>query len=189
MKRLLPEIGIMLLTAIVFFMAGASCQSCETKAEAQAQDVGLLLAKVFVSEGGFDGEADHLAIGRYTRNLALFWRSDMGVTLVRRYQRALAPAAERRGRRWLANLDRSLEAPEGWPEDRQPWSARRAQWAATLARADAFLRREIDAPPGCRPHSWGSPVYDAEEIARTLENGGFVVNCGETKNTFLRWHP
>lgn len=189
MKKLLPELMLLILAAVVGFMGGASCQSCMPTARAQVQDEGLLLAKVFVSEGGFDAPADHLAVARYTRGLSHFWRAPMGATLVRRYRRALAPASERRSRPWLANLDRSLEAPEGWPEESQPWSARRAQWAATLARADAFLRREIDAPPTCRPHSWGSPVYDAEEIASTIENGGFVVNCGETRNVFLRWHP
>lgn len=101
--------------------------------------------------------------------------------------RALAPESERRSRPWLANLDRSGNAPRSWPEDRQPWSERRQQWLDTLERADAFLAGDIDAPEGCRPQSWGSPVYDREAIERTLANGGVVVPCGETKNVFMRW--
>jgi len=148
----------------------------------------LLLARVFVSESGFDGVADHLPIARYTRNLSHHWRAPMGVTMVRRYTRALAPAEERRSRPWLANLDRSGDAPAGWPERDQAWSERRGQWLAALARADAFLAREVDAPAGCNPHSWGSPTYDAAQIASTIANGGFVVSCGNTANVFLRWH-
>lgn len=171
-----------LLLALSFLPAGM---------RAQSRDAGLMLAQVFVSESGFDGTADHLPIARYTRNLSHFWGAPMDVAMVRRYRRALAPASERRSRPWLANLDRSGDEPRLWPHgsNSQPWSERRPQWLAALARADAFLERRVDAPAGCNPHSWGSPTYDAAQIQSTLANGGHIVNCGNTANVFLRWHP
>ncbi len=162
--------------------------------QAQAPDEGLLLAMVFVSEAGFidtnrdpDGSADHLAIANYTRALARYWRLPMSAALVRRYTRALAPEEARRNRPWLANLSRAPGAPRGWREDRMRWADRDAQWRATLDLADAFLAGRVDAPDGCRPNSWGSPVYDADDIARTLARGGRVIDCGRTRNVFLRW--
>lgn len=177
--------------AIATFLVGVTLDQCPpAPAYAQQSDAGLMLARVFVNEAGFDGAADHLAIANYTRRLARHYRAPIDVTMVRRYTRALAPESERRDRVWIANLSRDDGAPRGWPEANQRWADRDAQWRAALDRADAFLRGEIDAPPGCRPHSWGSPDYDAEAIARTIANGGFVVNCGPgTKNVFLRWHP
>jgi hypothetical protein len=179
--------------ALATFIVGLTLDQCSPglPAHAQAPDVGLMLARVFVSESGFDGAADHLPIANYTRSLARYWRVPMGVALPRRYTRALAPESERRSRPWLANLMRNGAEPRSWPHgpNSQPWPERRQQWLDTLARADAFLAGEVDAPPGCRPHSWGSPEYDREAIESTIANGGFVIDCGPTKNVFLRWHP
>lgn len=177
-----------LTCVLIGIMLGLACvRQCEP-VHAQSQDEGLLLATVFVSESGFDGVADHLPIANYTRRLARHWGAPIGVAMVRRYTRALAPQEARRSRPWLANLSRAPGAPRGWNENAQHWSERDAQWRAALARADAFLAGEVDAPRGCRPKSWGSPDYDAEQIASTLARGGWVVTaCGATRNVFLSW--
>lgn len=166
------------------FAVGLTMHSCEP-AHAQTDD-GLLLARVMVNEAGFDGSADHLAIASYTRGLARRWQMPIGAAMVRRYTRALAPASQRRDRPWIATLTRGDAAPVGWREERQPWAERREQWAATLARADAFLAGEIDAPDGCRPQSWGGSM-DQARIDRILARGGRVIACGDTKNVFLRF--
>lgn len=150
-------------------------------------DAGLLLARAMVNEAGFDGAADHLAIANYARRLARSHGEPFAVRLVARFTRALAPAHARRNRTWIAELDRSGNAPASWNESSQPWSARRGQWLATLARADAFLRGEIDAPDGCRPHAWGSPVYDREALERAFARGAVAQSCGDTKNVFYRF--
>lgn len=160
---------------------------CAKPVLAQSDDAGLMLAKVFVNEAGMDAPDDHLAIANYSRRLARHRGVTMAVFLPSRLRRALAGASARVNRVWIANLDRSGNAPIGWDESRQPWSARRGQWLATLERADAFLRGEIDARDGCRPTSWGSPVWDREELDRAFARGAVAQACGDVKNVFYRF--
>jgi hypothetical protein len=172
--------------AICVLAAALAMHQCEpAPAYAQAADASLLLAKVCVNEAGFDGIADCDAIAAISIRQARLRGMPLGAYLQARFRRALAPVDARRNRPWIAGLQRNHRAPAHWPHQSQPWSARSASWRALLARTDDVVAGRVTVE--CNAQTWGSPVYDAKNIARILANGGRVVPCGRTRNQFLRF--
>ncbi len=160
--------------------------SVPTIAQAQREDTALLLAQICTNEAGFDGTADCLAITAMSIRQARLRHMTLPQYLRSRFRRALAPANERRNRPWIANLNRTHEEPSGCNRASQPWSARRSQWVALLDLMDRVVAQELI--PRCNAQTWGSKIYDRENIERILANGGYIVDCGNTKNVFLRFH-
>lgn len=178
--KCLQILGPWLLAMALF---GAMLATC--RASAQGDDVGLMLAKVAVNEGGFESLADADAIAAISIRQARLRSIPLGTYLRTRFLRALAPAERRRNRPWIASLSRVAGPPHGWPASSQPWSARSAQWGTLLHRMDHVVAGDIRV--SCNAHTWGSAVYDKDAIERILANGGRVVDCGPTKNVYLRF--
>jgi len=107
-------------------------------------------------------------------------------TLRRMHPRALADVRpETDSRRWIAGLDASMERPEHWPESDVPWESRGvAAWRRVLETVRAGLRGQSACSE--RPHVWGGRALDADHIQRRINQGFRVVDCGPTKNVFLR---
>lgn len=188
MTRLLSlaaHVRPLLAWALVMLCATIALHCEPIPAHAQSGDASLLLARVCVNEGGFSALADCDAIGAISIRQSRLRRMPLVAYLRARFLRALAPADQRRNRTWIADLQRNEHAPIGWPHESQPWSARRDQWRDLLARTDAIVAGEIEL--SCTAQTWGSEVYDREQIARILANGGRVVDCGATRNVFLRF--
>lgn len=180
--------------AVVFGLACLAVERCGAAAQepapveaprppAWAEDPALVLAIVGTNEAGIDGYADHLAIAAYVEREARRRGLSIPDYARARFRRALALPGERRNRPWIAHLSRSLDAPGEWPEDRQHWIERRDQWREALERMDRFVRGEVRAP--CSPSTWGSPVYDRDELDAAIENGARRLDCGATRNEFL----
>lgn len=184
--------GLACLILAAFVLGGGRCEveaqgapAVPLPDTAWASDPGLVCAIVGTNEAGIDGLADHLAICEYIRRNARRAGLSIPAYAFRRFRRALALPGARHNRHWIANLSRSLDAPAEWPEARQAWAERQGQWTEALARADAFLAGETPAP--CSPSTWGSPLYDAEEIEALIAGGARVISCGLTRNVFLRF--
>lgn len=161
--------------AVLVFLVGLAAHECEPVHADAWTDHEVALARICVSEATW-GEADCRAIvharGRY----------DVA-TLRRMHPRALA-SVRTDARRWIAGLDASLTEPAGWPVA-VPWESRgRDAWVRVLG----LVRESMRGPGACSeaPHVWGGRAIDADRIAR-LEARGFVrVDCGVTRNVFLR---
>lgn len=160
------------------------CLQCSVPVCVLADDAGLLLARIAVSEAGFNDSDDGEAIALMSMRQARDRGMELVAFLRARYKRALAPASARRNRPWLAGLTRSLDAPPLWPHANQPWTARRGQWRDLLTRMDRVAAGRSKLT--CIAHVWGGPEVDAKRIARILANGGRIVSCGRTRNIFLR---
>ena len=173
------------LAAAVLGFLLCLAESCHhAPAAAQCADVVLLLARVGVNEAGFHGHADHRAITAITIRQARRRGLELDTWTVQRFKRALAPAERRRDRFYIAHLRHDDTKPEAWNEDANRWSDYSAAWLQTLEEV-----ADVIAHGGrgeCRATDWGSPVYDREEIDRKLANGWEVVDCGATRNTYLR---
>jgi hypothetical protein len=89
-------------------------------------------------------------------------------------------------RPWLAGLDASMSEPEGWPVS-VSWAGRgRPAWEAALLVARGVLRGDEGHGCDANPLVWGGPGPDRERLDRMLSNGWVRVDCGETRNWFLR---
>lgn len=189
---------LIVLSTIVILSFG----SCRTEAVALSQeaptqttarqvdrgDAGLWLARICVSESGWDSPADCSAILEVLR-WGGYHHGTHWLTHAQSYSRRLFGGA-RRHRGWPSHLRVDGEEPEQWPST-VAWSAYRARWLSILATA-----RRMAAHPtaNCEeaPTDWGGRV----DLDRARRLGMVPVSCGATRNWFfvrrsqwIRRHP
>lgn len=183
MTSALHHSRILCAWAIAMIVCSIAMHQCgPLPVHAQHEDASVLLARVCVNESGFDSFADCDAIAAISiRNAG---GRDLASYLRGRFLRALAPVHARRNRQWIADLSRDGHEPRHWPSN-VSWPSIRPRWLALVAHVDGVVSGRIVV--SCDADTWGSPVVDAERIARALSRGSHVVHCGRTKNTYLHW--
>lgn len=165
----------------ILILAGALGLAGEC-GEASAHEYGpdvVAVARLAVNEASFspsdDATAIALVVSRNARRAGL-----SPAAYVERYHRRIGST-----RAWVAELDASFERPASWPESAVPWDeVGREKWARVLANVDAALAGR--ARIRCEASTWGSPVVDAERLARMTAAGWELVPCGATRNVFVR---
>lgn len=165
--------------AVLVFLVGFAADMCQPAHADSWTEHEVMLARICVNEASFR-DADCRAIvearGRY----------DVA-TLRRMHPRALA-SSRTDARPWIAHLDASGAMPAGWPEARVSWQERGLPaWVRILSTVRETMR--TGGACDARPQVWGGRSIDAERIAR-LEARGYVrVDCGDTRNVYLRRVP
>jgi hypothetical protein len=191
----------------------AAAAACALAAAARADDEGALerwlaatldgrttsstelyLARLMVSEGGWDSERDHAAVAWSIAGRLEALGRRRGSTVrtlddaIFRYADVLAdPRTDRQ--RWVSALP---VPPPGVPWERprvstvgEPLPSRAEAWGSILGRARAFLEGRLACPCAERPDHWGGPVDD-ERAARAVARGAMrEVDCGSTGNRFF----
>lgn len=150
----------------------------------------VALARIAVSESGWDGKRDRAAIWHVLSRRAE--RHGMRLTsMARAYSSRVFDTERTDARRWIASLDarhalRTGGAPEHFPE-RLPWRIYRSRWSSILAQADAFLRDHVRDPCGDQaPDHWGMSLPGSIDYRRATSAGWERVDCGDTHNAFWR---
>ena len=170
-----------ILLALVLFAADVR------PAGALADDDAVLLARVVVSESGWDGWATgdgyaiHEAQLAQARADGVSWRSA-----------AVAMSPRATGRRptsgrlaWVAGLDERGREPAAWPPlPHSPWPQYRSRWLAVLERAREVVTWPMsvhDEWGMCdeRPWTWAAPHHPPSP-------GLVAVDCGGTRNRYYR---
>lgn len=178
------RVADLVLAAIVSSLAFATCADCGAEAQAVSRRARLMaearerqqtyiLARVCVSEGGWDsGEvcyAYHRALVNKSARVRVRWD-----THARDYTR-LFDANRPPSRIWLLGLGESDAVPIGWPSG-LPWRAPRARrgapprvgyldrWHAEVASAREVVRHPHN-PCNGEPTDWGS---GDEQVAKYM---------------------
>jgi len=146
----------------------------------------LALARIFASEGGYDGTADYVPIHRVLKN-----RSKGGVELTLNNMMRYSPNSfnfhSDHFARYIPYLNELGEQPLHW-EERYPdrdWGDFRDKWLRALEIARRLVNGE-QMPSSCsgRVDHWGMNRPDM--IAQGYANGNVPVRCRGTKNIFWR---
>lgn len=149
-------------------------------AKATREEESVLLARVAVSEAGWDNAHEHAALWHVLAARA----ESRGITIAsmtRSYSRRAVEGSERKP--WLGELDQSAHAPASWNAN-VPFSVYRSRWLRVIERAQLFLRASVNNPcPGAM--HWGDR---SERLTRRAESLGLVeVRCSvRTANRFWR---
>ena len=180
--RYLDELALGVVLALGLGVAAS--RGCVVGVHAQAHRPGdaLLLARLCVSEAGWDcwqtGDGAAIYDVLRTRSAA---RRQTWRTAARSYAPhvggRLAPRTARG--RWVAQLREDGEQPAGWPA-RASWSAYRERWLGVLAEARRVVAEGVVSPCSERVEHWGG-VVDRERARRL---GMRRVDCGPTRNDF-----
>lgn len=176
------------ITALPWALAGALVllsHACEVDAQSRETDA-LLLARVVVSEAGWDGwvtgdgAAIHYAQLTVAQRDGTSWRSAA---------RALSPRAtgsrptEDARLAWVAGLREDALAPLRWPAaPHAPWVQYRARWLAVLERAREVVTWDLGlhdewSPCEERPITWAARWH-------TPSPGLRAIDCGDTANLY-----
>lgn len=164
----------------------------------QTRHTAELLARLMISEGGWDLTVDHAAVAwTITGWLELLGRRRPRYTLdsaIRNYAAGFRPAHRRTPRQeWIM----SLRAHGGRPPDvRWTWSSPRGRrvsrsdaWKAALERSRAHLRGELPSPCDGPSVHWGSARHpiDRARAARAVSDGRWAeVECAGAMNAYYR---
>jgi hypothetical protein len=143
------------------------------------------LARAMVSEAGWDGTADHIAIA-----FVLYRRWKLAqksypkyslVAVIRRYCAGFRDVALTPRQKWVKNLQLDGTRPAHWPSDIK-WGDYRDRWESVLEVAETWRRGHLDDPCGGISMYWGGPTDPPSK--RMIR-----MNCGETKNFFYTTAP
>jgi len=146
----------------------------------------LVLARICVSEAGWEGQRDCQGIFQVLRNVRRNNETFLGV--MRRASRVVSemwePTTDRH--RWLVNLDLEGTRPDGFPTEADWERHYRHRWMKVLEYARALLEGEIYAHP-CQGAviAWGGKMDDYLALRRNL----IRAECGDTQNTFWKRPP
>lgn len=154
------------------------------------------LARVFVSEAGWDAPREHAALGWTLARRAqrLRERRGMGAQQVIRAiadRTLVEPRTDRQ--RWLYALRLDGARPVEWERwTTARWGRRTDGWKAALTAARALVRGELADPCDGPSELWGSPTHPVDRAAleRNIRAGVWVrVDCGleHRSNVFVRW--
>ena len=168
-----------LLLAFLLTCAAPAAQADDTR----TPDTRTLLARVYVSESGWESRRDHAAIYHAVANGA----ERRGVTFRAQliaYSRGLSGRSARA--RWVRGLRADLRPGDGWPAA-YPWPRFRPLWARVLAAAGTDVVFPPDNPCDGPPRHWGGLAIRADRTraARALRAGWWRrLDCGPTRNAF-----
>jgi len=146
----------------------------------------LVLARICVSEAGWEGERDCQGIFQVLRNVRRNNETFMGI--MRRASRVVSemwePTTTRH--RWLVNLDLEGTRPDGFPPELDWERHYRHRWMKVIDYARALIEGKVYARP-CRGAviAWGGAMDDYLALRRNLVR----ANCGDTENTFWKRPP
>lgn len=146
----------------------------------------LALARIFGSEGGFDGTADYVPIHTVLKNRSKGGR-ELTLNNMMRYSPYSFNYHSNHFARYIPYLNESGEQPLHW-EERYPdrnWSGYRGKWLRALEIARRLVNGE-QIPSSCsgRVDHWGMNRPDM--IEQGYANGNVPVRCRGTKNIFWR---
>ncbi len=144
----------------------------------------LALARIFVSEGGFDGTYDWLAIYQVLLNRS----HDRELTLrnMMRYSPKSFNFFREDINRYIPYLNENGDRPLHWRYKNELWESRyKAGWLRAYELAGRLVRG-VRIPSTChgRVDHWGRNRPDM--ITQALNNGLTLVPCRGTKNLFWR---
>lgn len=143
----------------------------------------LVLARICVSEAGWDSRQDCAAIFQVLRNVRRNDETLMGA--MRRASRVVSEMWEptTRRHRWLVNLKLDGSEPDHFPEVADWDRHYRHRWFEVIAHARALIEGEAHAHP-CPGAviAWGGDMDDYLALQRNL----IRVDCGDTANTFWK---
>lgn len=89
-------------------------------------------------------------------------------------------------RPWLGDIRRDLHQPLGWPARDMNWADHAPRFQELFEFVQSVLDGRIqDRCRGGYPDRWGGPRVDEELIARHIEAGRTIIDCGPTRNIFL----
>lgn len=192
------------LIAVLLLGAAVALPASAAQGQDRRPDPALLLARICVSEAGWDcfDTKDGLAI----HEVLLRGAARHGISYAA-FARSYSKAAGRGGEnvreriRWIREMNERGDQPASWPAQRYvnvggtvrvhpglPWAQYRGSWLAVLERAKEVVRRyELD-----NINVWGvcpSPVHDwggDMDHERATRIGLIQVTCGEgvTSNNF-----
>lgn len=177
MKRVALLAGLCALLGLVL---------APVRVSARSESDALLLARVVVSESGWDGWASgdgyalHYAQLTVADRDGISWRSAARALSPR--ATGLRPTADPR-LSWVSGLREDLLAPAGWPASpHAPWVAYRARWLAVLERARDVVTWDLEihdewSPCEERPITWAARWHTPSPGLRALD-------CGDTANAF-----
>jgi len=150
-------------------------------AEPVRHDLQLALARICVSESGFQIRTDDcLMIYQTLRNRSSTGELTMG--MMRAYSPLSFDLNRTDGHRWVAHLNERFTEPLGW-SDTVPfsWYARRDDWISVYNYVGEILADD-PVPPCTLPlHHWGARGFRRREL---IEAGWILTQCGETLNDF-----
>lgn len=197
MKNRSQTMAISGLLSALLLWAGAppALATEEPSGEAQSppptfEEVGLWLARLYVSEAGFDGARDHAAIFHAVQNGA----AQRGIPIweqIQDYGRGLRAAGRRAV--WVRNLRVDTEAPEGWGAPGSgsvglDWALFHRKFERVLVRARTDLIFAPMNPCDGIPRHWGGMriAVDRERAAKAVREGRWKpLHCGPTQNGFF----
>lgn len=145
----------------------------------------LLLARIVVGEAGFSATEDDVMAHHSVLTSRTERRGWSYVQAAQLYSPRHTGVKESR-RPWIAELNKALRRPPSFPEN-LPWSNYKPNWKRILELAGKAHRGELEQR--CVADHWGSPNHpiDKKRIKRATENDRqIIVDCGDTKNVFLR---
>lgn len=154
----------------------------EAELETVDQDLQLSLAKICVSESGFQVRTnDCTLIYHVLRGRSVTGELTMGI--MRAYARNVFNENRKDSRRWITNLNSRFEEPIGWAENVTiPWSLRREGFIDVYRHVGELLRtRPTETPCGVKVSHWGARGFRRE---LHLSRGWRLVECGKTNNDF-----
>ncbi len=180
------------MTRTLFFVGALACAAMTGLAPATvgAQDrvpARIALARIAVSESGWDGKRDRVAIWHLLQRRADRHGMSLGA-MARAYSTRVFDPRRDDPRRWVAMLDArhaitGSRAPESFPA-RLSWARYRNSWVTILAHADAFLGGHTSDPCGTPPDHWGMSLPGSIDFRRAVGAGWERVDCGSTANAF-----
>lgn len=147
-----------------------------------SQDLQLSLAKICVSESGFQVRTnDCTLIYHVLRGRSVTGEVTMGI--MRAYARNVFNENRKDSRRWIVNLNSRFEEPEGWSGNVTiPWGLRREGFIDVYNHAGDLLRtRPAETPCGVKVSHWGARGFRRD---LHLSRGWRLVECGKTNNDF-----
>jgi len=153
----------------------------EDEAHPVRQDLQLALARICVSESGFQVRTnDCLMIYHTLRNRSSTGELTMG--MMRAYSPLSFNLERSDGHRWVAHLNARFTEPQGWSETVPfSWYARRDDWIAVYNFVGEMLASDLTPPCTLPPHHWGARGFRRRQL---LSEGWILSECGETLNDF-----
>ncbi len=177
---LLSALAILLAAGWTLAARGAAPDRTLIPDREWTDEVKAWMGRAMVSEAGWDGTRDQIAIAyvllRRWRLMRHRVRRFSMVSVIRKYCAGFRDVAFTQRQKWVKNMRIDGKRPEGWPDDIH-WRDYRDRWMTVLELAEAWRRGEHPDPCDGRAMYWGGPMDRPSK--RMIK-----MNCGETKNWF-----
>ncbi len=180
--RTLLVAPVVLVSVLVLAVCAEIIQPPVASANRYGRREQLALARVCVSEAGWDATPECAAIHQVLEDRARVIGFSY-IAAVCSYSTRTCDRGRQDPRRWIAWLSPSLDEPEGWPRG-MLWSRYRDRWRTMLDHAGAVLRGQVQSPCEEPPHYWGMPR--GIDLARAQEAGWERLSCPGARNAFWR---